>query len=90
ACALSLQILSIFRADEAAEAGDKALESCHIQLVPPPEGVDDLGPGVALFRMSGIVGQLDILDLRPILVLPFYAAYIHAHKKSMYILLYQG
>jgi hypothetical protein len=47
ACALSLQLLGIFRADESAEAGDEALEGRHIQLVPPPEGVDDLGPGVA-------------------------------------------
>jgi hypothetical protein len=44
ACTLSLQFLGIFRADEAAEADYKTLEGRHIQLVPPPEGVEDLGP----------------------------------------------
>jgi hypothetical protein len=72
-------LLGIFGADESAEAGDEALEGRHIQLVPPPEGVDDLGPGVALFRVSDVVGQLNILVFRPSLVLPFYAAHIHAH-----------
>jgi hypothetical protein len=79
ASALGFQFLGIFGADKAAEAGHKSLEGRHIQLVSAPEGVDDLGPGIALFRVPGVVGQLNILDLRPILVLTFYAAYIHAH-----------
>jgi hypothetical protein len=56
ASALGFQFLGIFGADEAAEAGDEALEGRHIQLVPPPKGVHDLGPGVAFFGVPGVVG----------------------------------
>ena len=57
------QRLHIFRACEATQAADQAFESFYVKLVPPPERVDDLGPGIAFFRVTSVVGQLNILNL---------------------------
>ncbi len=88
-CALGSKCLYIFRAYEPAQTADKTLKSRDIKLIPPPEGVYDLGSGIAFLRVAGIVGQLNIFDLRPILVPAFYCAYIHAHIKSIYFSLCQ-
>jgi hypothetical protein len=47
-----VRVSGIFRAGKAAEAGDKALEGRHIQLVSPPEGVGDLGILMNILRKS--------------------------------------
>ena len=82
--ALSLYSLSVFRDYESAEAGDQALEGSHVELVTPTKRMDDLGMGIPLFGVPGVVGQLNILNLLPIFVPTFYSAYIHAHIKNMY------
>jgi hypothetical protein len=61
------------RAPPAGRLETRRLRARHIQLVPQSEGIDDLGPGVPLFRVPGVVGQLNILYLRTDLCPDFFA-----------------
>jgi hypothetical protein len=81
---LGLGLKDIFWREKTAEAFDQAFDSLDIQRVSSAKGVEDIGTGKPGFRISHIMGELDVSGSRAVFVLAGDGSDIHAYPYSMY------
>jgi len=85
----SLGLDGVFRGEKAAEAPDQSLEGDHIEGIGAAEDAENLGSGLAGFRIADVVGQLDVGGGGAVFVVAGYSTDIHAYSHSMYLRVYQ-
>jgi hypothetical protein len=77
-CQLAQRILDL----QAADPGDGAAQPYQglaVQRIRSPEGMDDLGRGLAALGMAHVMGELVVDDLAAVAILAPSGPKVHAH-----------
>jgi hypothetical protein len=86
---LGLGLEGFFGREKPTEASDQSSDGLQVKGVGSTEGVEDLGPSIAGFRVSDIMGELDISGDGAVFVFARDGSDIHAYFNSMYLIICQ-